>query len=384
MYKELFKHKFICLVEDHYNPLGIIRSLGEKNIHPIVLLCNPKPHLVNKSKYIGELHIFTNIEEGYNYLVENYSCLEYKPFVYSGSDNVTLLLDKNYSFLKDKFYFFNGQGHLTELLQKDKLNKLADECGFLVPKEEVLQKGDYPVSLRYPIFTKAITSANGDDWKSQSHICFSSDDLRIVYEDITVNSILAQEYIDKENEVSLEGYSINGGEQVYIPYEGRYYRVSETSFGHYLYFYPFKNEEILEKCKSILLKAHYSGIFSVDLLVGKDEQLYFLEVNFRNSAWSYAASYGNCNLPYLWAISSITNVIDHDRLLKSKINVMAEIDDLRGSVIQMHQTTLKQWIKNVRDTDVFMVYNKLDMAPFWSEIWFQLKHQIKKRILKIE
>lgn len=27
--QELFKHKHICLVEDHYNPLGIVRSLGE-------------------------------------------------------------------------------------------------------------------------------------------------------------------------------------------------------------------------------------------------------------------------------------------------------------------------------------------------------------------
>lgn len=382
MNKELFKHKFICLVEDHYNPLGIIRSLGENNIRPIVLLCNPKPHLVNKSKYIGELHVFTNIEEGFNYLVENYSCLEYKPFVYSGSDNVALLLDKNYSSLNDKFYFFNGHGRLTELLQKNNLNKLANECGFKVPKEEVLQKGNLPVSLSYPIFTKAITSANGDDWKSQSHVCLSEDSLKKTYEDIDADTILVQEYIKKVNEISLEGYSINGGEQVYIPYEGRYYRMSDSSFGHYLYFYPFKNEELLEKCKKILSKAHYSGIFSVDLLVGIDGRQYFLEVNFRNSAWSYAASYGNCNLPYLWAISSITNVIDYDRLPKSKINVMAEIDDLRSSVIQMRQISLKQWIKDVKNTNVFMIYNKEDMAPFWSEIWFQLKRQFKKRILR--
>ena len=50
---EVYKHKHICLVEDHYNPLGIVRSLGEEGIKPIVLLCAKHPYLVNHSKYIG-------------------------------------------------------------------------------------------------------------------------------------------------------------------------------------------------------------------------------------------------------------------------------------------------------------------------------------------
>ena len=29
---EIYKHKHICLVGDHYNPLAIIRSLGEEGI----------------------------------------------------------------------------------------------------------------------------------------------------------------------------------------------------------------------------------------------------------------------------------------------------------------------------------------------------------------
>lgn len=36
--KDVFKHKHICLVEDHTNPLSIIRSLGEEGIEPIVLI----------------------------------------------------------------------------------------------------------------------------------------------------------------------------------------------------------------------------------------------------------------------------------------------------------------------------------------------------------
>ena len=98
---EVYKHKHICLVEEHQNPLGIVRSLGEEGIKPIVLLCAHNPHMVNKSKYVGELHIFNTIQEGFDFLMEHYSNEPLKPFIYNGSDNVTLLLDEHYEELKD-------------------------------------------------------------------------------------------------------------------------------------------------------------------------------------------------------------------------------------------------------------------------------------------
>lgn len=36
--ENLKKHKFILLCEDHYNPLGICRSLGEVGITPIPIV----------------------------------------------------------------------------------------------------------------------------------------------------------------------------------------------------------------------------------------------------------------------------------------------------------------------------------------------------------
>ena len=80
---EVYKHKHICLVGDHYNPLAIIRSLGEEGIKPIVLLCAEHPYLVHHSRYIGELHLFKTIEEGLEYMIANYSNEPLKPFVYN-------------------------------------------------------------------------------------------------------------------------------------------------------------------------------------------------------------------------------------------------------------------------------------------------------------
>ena len=147
---EIYKHKHICLVGDHYNPLAIIRSLGEEGIQPIVVLCNPNPYLVPNSKYIGELHIFPTIEEGYEFIINNYSNELPKPFIYNGSDDISLFLDNHYEELKDNFYFTNGAGGLCKYLNKYNITKLAEECGLVIPKEELLETGQMPSLLKYP------------------------------------------------------------------------------------------------------------------------------------------------------------------------------------------------------------------------------------------
>lgn len=38
---KLRKHKFIVFSQDHYNPLNVIRSLGEKGLNPISILYTP-------------------------------------------------------------------------------------------------------------------------------------------------------------------------------------------------------------------------------------------------------------------------------------------------------------------------------------------------------
>ena len=46
----LRNHKFIVLCEDHYNPLGIVRSLGEEGIKPFVVLCGQDLSLIHISE----------------------------------------------------------------------------------------------------------------------------------------------------------------------------------------------------------------------------------------------------------------------------------------------------------------------------------------------
>lgn len=376
---EVFKHKHICLVEDHYNPLGIVRSLGEEGIKPIVLLCAKHPYLVNHSKYIGELHIFNKIEEALQYMINHYGNEELKPFIYNGSDNVTLLLDEHYDELKGKFYFTNGQGGIEKYLQKYDITQAAVECGINIPKEELLEVGIMPSTLRYPVFTKAITSSNGGSWKDQAHICYSPEELQKVYKTIKAERILVQEYIDKENELCIDGISINGGEEVFMPYACHYYRMTKDSYGNYMYFFPFKDTELISKIKELIKKARFTGIFCIEFLVDKHGQHYFLEVNFRNSGWSYAFTYGGFNLPFRWAVSMIDNKLYLDSFTpKEKYDVMEEFADLRDCVKHHKEISFRKWLKQYRNTDCCYIYNKKDKKPFFMEVLQFIKRKIRK------
>ena len=46
------EREFIVLCGEHYNPLGIIRSLGEAGIKPIAIVKKNEFQLTSKSKYI--------------------------------------------------------------------------------------------------------------------------------------------------------------------------------------------------------------------------------------------------------------------------------------------------------------------------------------------
>ena len=362
---EVFKHKHIVFAQDHYNPLGIIRSLGEEGIKPIVVLCCDKPHFLHKSKYIGKLHLCNTLDEGLDLIIRQYGNEKLKPFIYNGGEDPGILLDRRYDELKDKFYFFNGKGSLEKAMQKYENCLMASECGITVPKEEYLERGNLPTTLKYPIMTKASTSACGGNWKGDSFICNSPEELAEAYTKIKSSKVLVQEFIVKENELCLDGISINGGEEIYIPYGCSYYRMTPESYGNYMYFYPFIDEVLFKKINNLIKLSNYSGIFCIEFLKGNDGKYYFLEVNYRNSGWSYAFTVGGFNLPFRWAVSTLENrLLVDDFKPKESFSAMNDFSDLKD-IVKTKDVSLITWLKEYLSTDCHYYFNKQDPKPFW-------------------
>lgn len=378
---ELFKHKFIAFVVDHYNPLGVIRSLGEKGIKPIVILVSKAPVLIPKSKYIGVLHRVDSIQEGYELLIKLYSNEEYKPFVFCSDDNCESYLDCHYEYLKDSFIFYNAceQGRVTLLQNKEEIIKLAQQVGLSVPKSEVVETGVLPRTLRYPIITKVLASTMGA-WKGDVYICYNEVELEEAYKKIKSDKLILQEYISKQGEFCMEGFSINDGNDIFIPYVADYIRYYNDSYGHYMNIIPFHEGELKEKIKALFKLTKYNGIFEIEFMKGPDGHQYFLEINMRASTWNYAITVGGGNLPYFWAKSTIAGRVLYEEmnLRDQPFKAMVEITDFFNNVIHGN-VSVCQWIKEFRSSECTYTYNKKDNLPFYAQLGAILKAKLTNR-----
>lgn len=362
-------HKFILFGTDHYNVLGMCRSVGEEGISPIVVMIG-ESLLVKHCKYVKTIHYVDSIEAGYKLILEKYSHEAYKPFILTGADDVTQYLDQHYNELIDKFYFFNGggQGVITHFMDKETICQVAVSCGIDEPKGEVLKKGELPQTLRYPVITKVTMSTKGA-WKNDVHICQNEEELKEAYKQIKADELLVQEFIEKKNELCVDGISINGGEEVWFPNTSEYIRFTKQGYGNYMWIKPYTNEEVRQKIQNILKKTHFSGIFSLECLIDKNDHLYFLEVNFRNSTWSYAYTYAGLNLPYQWAKGTLEGHFDkeHAHVMTKPFTAMAEFSDLKECLVN-HEASLFTWIRQFLSCNVKFWWNPKDNGPFFAEL----------------
>ena len=379
---ELLQHKFIVVSGDTGNALGVIRALGEANIQPILIYLVEETHLPTliKSKYLSIVHKVHTYESAFEVLISKYGNEPIKPFLYTCDDSVQTIVDERYSELCDKFYCFNAgvAGRVNHLMDKHVICQLAYECGCNIPKQEVVETGVLPTTLRYPVITKTLKSTLGL-WKGDSYVCYNEEELLEAYSKIKSPILLIEEYIAKKNEFSLQGYSCNDGKDVYIPYLTTFIRLSLSAYGHYMNVKTFDNEELYEKVKRIISAAKYEGCFEIEFLLDQDDKLWFLEVNFRFSFWNYALTFGGVNYPIKWAESMLMNriVCPPKETIKHNFIALNEPGDFGQSVVGK-KISFFQWLKDVHNADMLYFYNPKDPLPAWS-FWF---HKIKRKIFK--
>ena len=351
------------------NILGQLRTYGQLGYKPVLVIVSSdkKPYYVIRSKYRGDIINVRSNEEGLRIIIEKYSHGKTKAIISTDSDSVVSLLNDNYDRLVDSFYFFNSgaQGKLTPYLNKYYLYHAAEQCGFRTPKSETVKIGDLPQNLSYPIFTKAINSF-APNWKSSVFICNNESELIDAYSRLNGDTVLLQEYIKKKNEFILQGLCVNNGCDVFIPLEGSYFRVLPSSYSNYLFFQAYSGR-CLNQLKSLLQTIGYNGIFEVEFLITDEDELVFLEINFRQTAWNHTFTNMGVCLEKVWLNSLVTHKIDDTDvcIIKQPWRLMNEFVDFKDAVVHGN-VSLLEWINDVRRTDSFMIYDKSDIHPFIS------------------
>lgn len=372
----IYNHNFIVFCEEHYNPLGVIRSLGEQGIKPIGIFIKNKIQFASKSKYLRKVHYVENREQGFNLLMEVYGNCKEKPFIYVCDDSTLQLLDNNYDELREHFIFFNAgkKGKISEYLNKKTIGNLALKHGLNFLKSVVVKNGQVPENLEYPVITKAIDSTVSG-WKGDMFVCNNEAELEEAFLRIKSHNVIIQRYIVKKNEYCLEGISCNNGKDVFLSIESIYNYILPMSYSPYMTVNNFRNKNnVFPSLKKMFEEIGFEGIFEIEFLETDDGTLYFGEINFRNSTWSYASTCAGMNLPILWAKSMLENKIPDNCLVKIPepgFKAMVELTDFKERVI-VRKYSLHKWLDDLRKCYCRYYLGKRDITPVLNLIWARI------------
>lgn len=365
--EELKKHKFIIIGIDHYNPLGIARSLGINGIDSILIIKQGgklSARIASVSKYVKTVHRVHSFEELTDLLLTKYGSEEYKPFVYPCDDVATGCLDRDYDLLKDHFFIENGgmAGRIQDYMKKENLNAVARAHGLNVAETWDLDNNVIPPDVKYPVITKPFESYAG--WKKDYYICKDEAELKSALKKVK-GKVFIQQYVQKKTELCLDGYVINNGKDNCVTIASIYTYLLPDYYSMEMIVSNFEEEDIKKQIGEMFKEIGYEGIYSLEFLVDENDKKWFLEINFRNSTWSWASTCVGMNLPLLWAYGMLTGEIPSDAYKKIPDNyiAIAEIPDYQQRVKKHKMLTAKEWRKKIKEADCLYYYDKRDKIP---------------------
>lgn len=362
------QHLFIVFAIEHYNPLGVIRVLGFEGIRPDYIAIKGRVELSSHSKFINKCYRVATVEDGYKILMEKYAdAFEKtgkKPFIICSDDKTIGYLDLHYNELKDKFIFYNAgeQGRINEFMDKFKILECARRHGLNVLDSKVVKRGENPGNIKYPIITKAI-SPNSGGWKSDVFICKNFEELKEAYKKIKSEEVMLQTYIDKKNEYCIEGCSVDRGKDVLYSIYSTYNYIVKGYYSPYRTSGNFDNPELKKSLDGMMKEIGFEGIFDVEFLVANDDTLWFLEINFRNTTWSYASACAGMPLASIWAKSMLKGkIIDGAYKRVAPFKAMVEPIDYNLRVRKGNLGKLK-WLKEMLQCKCLDYFNWKDLKP---------------------
>ena len=213
---------------NHHNALGVIRALGRRDYGvELITVDDPKRNYIATSRYVSKHHALASTEELAAYLLFRKESGT-KEVIISCADAVTEHLNKHLNRLSGR-YAIPGvaeQGRMVQLMDKTVMIGMAARHGIHAPEVWHLPE-DYG-KVTYPCITKAFVSSHGG--KQDIVICQTQQELDGFLEG-NEDSVFAQRFVRKKEEVQLIGCSLYGGGQNYYPWHDKGVALA-TQFEH--------------------------------------------------------------------------------------------------------------------------------------------------------
>ena len=361
---------------DDYNVLGLYRQL--RDLYNITFMVfQGVRHCASLSKYCTELVEFSTLDEGLDYLLNNFKDEHNKAVIINSNDLVAEFLDQHRDELS-KYFIVPGTssaGLLRKIDNKVTMTNIAKELGFYVPESmECNWKTDFQ-NVSYPCLLKPTNQTLGRYNEFKFKICENAKQLKRTMRFVRKESkFILQKYIPKESVALVYGCRTLDG-KVHLAgvlEKDRFCDNGDGSHGVLKASFPeYIKADLIEK---FIEKVDFYGLFSVEYLV-YNKTAYFIEVNWRNDGTSHLFYQAGANLPLLWVKSSLgEDINDVSVKVASQSFFIDEIFDEEN--VKRKVVSREQW-QNERDAaTVFKYYDQVDMAPYEA-----VKKGKKKKIL---
>ena len=358
-------NKVIIWGKDGYNPLGLLRQLHDVADVTFLLYGKPKSCAV-KSRYCTSLHQTNSLVEGMDWLLQTYMNEKSKPFILPTGDLVAEFVDQN----RDKllpYFFLTGTGDsglLTKVIDKNYMNQLAQDCGFLVPQSMPCRWDTDIRDVKYPCLLKPDKNRFNHVKEFKTTVCSNEKELKTILGIVSKKScFVLQEYIPKQFDALIYGCRQMDGAVIIsgVLMKDRWDVGGDGSHG---YLTPDIPKYIgIKEIELFLKEINYHGLFSVEYGIC-DEKAYFYEFNLRNDGTSHYFYQAGVNIPLLWILDTLG--LDSS-LYPTKVdgyqNFIAISDDFNNVI--SGRISLKQWREDKKNAKVFRLYDKRDWKPFF-------------------
>ena len=353
--------KTIIVGTNHHNTLSMVRSFGEEGHKVVLYVYGAESSYIASSVYVESVTYFSSVSDAIDSISSFADQISEKLVVIACSDEVSSLMDKRYEELIEKCYFFNAReaGRITYFMDKQRQLELAKECGFSIPTSiDTLPKDINYDEINYPCFIKPKASIYGG---KNLAICLSKDELKSVLTRYNPDySILIQDYIQKEYEIVVLGLSLK--DKIIIPGFIQKHR-EEKGGTTYATVRPISelNQRVVDACCQLVRKIGYQGLWGIEC-IKQGDAYYFLELNMRNDATTYAMKVAGVNLPYLYLqLIEMPNIELNITQIKT-IDSMVEFNDF--NFVLKGKVGLLKWIKQYKASECKFFHSTSDIQPY--------------------
>ncbi len=353
--------KLVIIGSTHHNTYSMVRCFGERGIKPDIILYGKSDSYILQSVFINDSHVAPDATGALSLLQSYYS----EAVVIACTDEIASLMDLQYDDLRFKYSFFNcgATGKLTHFMDKAVQSCLASEAGLRVPYFVEGKPGEISANrLHFPCIVKPLESIHGG---KNLQICKLADELPVALSAFnTHEKVLVQEFVVKDYEIVVVGLSYE--DKVVIPAYVHKHRDMKGGTT-YSTIKPVDNlpQEVQMSCEKLVRSMCYHGLFGIEL-IRRDNDYYFIEINLRNDATTYAISVAGCNLPLgYW---KICNGEFANNLLAAPvrtINSMVEFNDFIH--VLKRNVSLILWKKQFEGAQCKFCYSKDDGKAYRSQ-----------------